>query len=222
MRLSMLPELTLPLLKASAKDFAHELSSEPISDLFGTTDGKAVGTYVEQKFRRYLESRFSFIPGNSASGIDIPELQVDLKATSVTQPQSSCPFKDASQKVYGLGYHLLVFVYNKTDDPAAQAANLNILHVVFVERGQTADWQTTKGIVDILDRAGNKDDLVAFLEERNLPLDEIGRNQLAERILHNRPGIGYLTISNALQWRLQYARVIGVAGKVEGVEDLHV
>jgi len=31
------------------------------------------------------------------------------------------------------------------------------------------------------------------------------------------PQIGYLTISNALQWRLQYARVIEQAGKVEGV-----
>jgi len=29
--------------------------------------------------------------------------------------------------------------------------------------------------------------------------------------------IGYLTISNALQWRLQYSRVIEQAGKVEGV-----
>jgi hypothetical protein len=29
--------------------------------------------------------------------------------------------------------------------------------------------------------------------------------------------VGYLTISNALQWRLQYRRVIDVAGKVEGV-----
>jgi len=27
----------------------------------------------------------------------------------------------------------------------------------------------------------------------------------------------YLTISNALQWRLQYSRVIEQAGKVEGV-----
>ena len=28
---------------------------------------------------------------------------------------------------------------------------------------------------------------------------------------------GYLTISNALQWRLQYARVIEKAGTIEGV-----
>ena len=48
----MLPELTLSSLKTSAKDFAHGLSNEAIPDLYGATDGKAVGTYVEQKFRR--------------------------------------------------------------------------------------------------------------------------------------------------------------------------
>jgi hypothetical protein len=60
------------------------------------------------------------------------------------------------------------------------------------------------------------------LEERNLPLDEIGRVQLAEKIMHERPKQGYLTISNALQWRLQYGRVISLASKAEteGVENL--
>jgi hypothetical protein len=216
----MLPNLTIPLLKAAAKDFAIEVSNTPIPDLYGTTDGKAVGTYVEQKFRRYLEDRYTFTPGNSASGIDIPELQVDLKATSISQPQSSCPFRDASQKVYGLGYHLLIFVYNKTDDNTMRTARLHIQRVVFVDQTRTADWQTTQGIAGILDRQGNKEDLIAFFEERNLPLDEIGRSTLAERVLQSRPAIGYLTVSNALQWRLQYSRALEAAGKVEGVEKL--
>jgi restriction system protein len=46
---------------------------------------------------------------------------------------------------------------------------------------------------EILRRNGNKDDVVAFL-------DEIGREALAERILQQPKEIGYLTISNALQW----------------------
>lgn len=103
--------LTLADLKLAAASFAREFSAVPIADLYGTTDGKAVGTYVEQRFHRYLSDRFAYIPGNSASGIDIPNLAVDLKATSLRQPQSSSPFRDATQKVYGLGYHLLVFVY---------------------------------------------------------------------------------------------------------------
>jgi hypothetical protein len=93
---------------------------------------------------------------------------------------------------------------------------------VFVAREQTADYQTTYGLREILRRNGNKDDVVAFLEERNFPLDEIGRETLAERILQQPPDIGYLTISNALQWRLQYSRIIQVAttSTIVGVENL--
>ncbi|MCW6036845.1 hypothetical protein K4A83_11310 [Spirulina subsalsa FACHB-351] len=58
---------------------------------------------------------------------------------------------------------------------------------------------------------------MAFIIERHLPVDEIGAEQLAERILQSPPSQGYLTISNALQWRLQYSRVIQQAGQVEGI-----
>lgn len=93
-------------------------------------------------------------------------------------------------------------------------------HTVFVERERTADYQTTKGILDILSRDGNEDDILAFLIERNLPLDEIGANLLAERILQTPPIEGYLTVSNALQWRLQYRRVIQQAGRISGVHRI--
>ncbi|WP_331710237.1 hypothetical protein [Fischerella sp. NIES-3754] len=75
-----------------------------------------------------------------------------------------------------------------------------------------------------MNRKGNKDDIIAYLEERNLPLDEIGRNLLAERILKFPPQLKYLTISNALQWRLQYSRIIDVANSKTdmGVENLLV
>jgi restriction system protein len=192
----------------------------PIGDLYGTTDGKAVGTYVEAAFHRHLEKRFNHNPGNAASGIDFPDLAVDLKVTSIKQPQSSCPFRSASQKVYGLGYHLLVFVYEKRDDDENRAARLSFQHAVFVRRDRTADYQTTHGILEILRRNGNLDDLIAFLEERNLPLDDIGRSQLAERILAEPPTPGVLTMSNALQWRLQYGRTIAVAGDQDGVERI--
>lgn len=220
----ILPELTLDKLKIAVKDFASQLNSRSIPELFGATDGKAVGTYVEQEFRHYLAERYLFTLGNAAAGIDFPGLGVDVKTTSTKQPQSSCPFSSASQKVYGLGYHLLVFEYEKTDNPASRMANLHILNVIFIEKERTADYQTTLGILGILQRDGNEDDLIAFLEERNLPLDEIGRRTLAKRILSDPPKLGYLTISNALQWRLQYTRAISfaVSGNTEGVESLYV
>jgi len=160
------------------------------------------------------------MPASSETCLDLPELGVDIKAPSIRQPQSSCPFRDASQKVYGLGYHLLVFVYEKLDLQDLRATRLSFRNVVFVSRERTGDYQTTYGLKEILRRNGNRDDVIAFLEERNLPLDEIGREALTDRIFREPPEIGYLTVSNALQWRLQYGRAIGVAGTAEGVEDL--
>jgi hypothetical protein len=181
------------------------------------TDGKAVGTYLEHKFTAYLAQKYNYQPGNSALGIDFPEIDIDIKVTSIKQPQSSCPFKSATQKVYGLGYHLLIFVYDKYDDSINRTGRLNMQHTIFVEKSKAGDFQTTKGIIDILNRDGNKDDIIAFLLDRNLPVDEIGLDQLAERILQSPPNQGCLTISNALQWRLQYGRVIQQAGNTSGI-----
>lgn len=156
-------ELTLAQLKVEAQNFAHEFSMVSIALLYGVTDGKAVGTYIEQAFHRYLIDRYSYVAGNAASGIDLPGLEIDIKATSYRQPQSSCPFRNASQKVFGLGYHLLVFVYEKVDQQQLRAAQLSFHNVIFVTRERTGDYQTTYGLKEILRRNGNRDDIVAFL-----------------------------------------------------------
>jgi hypothetical protein len=106
------------------------------------------------------------------------------------------------------------------DERKTRTATLNIKHVIFIESSQTGDFQTTTGILKILGNNGNADDLVAFMTERFLPVDEIQATELAKEILKTRPKVGYLTISNALQWRLQYARVIEQAGKVTGVQRI--
>ncbi|BCM93964.1 hypothetical protein IAD21_05859 [Abditibacteriota bacterium] len=179
---------------------------------------KPFGTYLEHKFKAYLSIKYDYDLGNSASGIDFPGLQVDVKVTSINQPQSSCPFKSARQKIFGLGYSILVFVYTKTDDPTTVSGNLNMNHVVFIEKGQTADYQTTTGLRSIIENNGNEEDLVGFMFDRNLPLDEIEAHAIAKELLMAPPlPIGYLTISNALQWRLQYNRVISQAGQVQGL-----
>ncbi len=213
----MKPELTIEQLCQEANKFAKIESSHNEPSLFGITDGKAVGTYLEHKFQNYSEQRYNYVTGSSAKGIDFPALKVDIKVTSNRQPQSSCPFKSARQKVYGLGYSLLIFIYDKTDDPSKRTGQLSIVHTIFVKDERTADFQTTRGIKKILHNDGNIDDLIAFLLERNLPVDDIQAHQLAEEILQNPPIIGYLTISNALQWRLQYRRVINEAGSVSGI-----
>ncbi len=123
--------LTVETLCSEAAIFSDAESLHPEPLLYGVTDGKAVGTYLEQKFRLYLKERYEFVEGNSASGIDFPGLLVDVKVTSIRQPQSSCPFKSARQKIFGLGYSLLIFVYDKTDNSTNRTATLNILHTIY-------------------------------------------------------------------------------------------
>ena len=94
---------------------------------------------------------------------------------------------------------------------------------MFIDQAVTGDYQTTRGLLDLVARGANEEDLVAFLEERNLPLDEIGRTRLASDILKEPPREGYVTLSNALQWRLQYGRLVDLASSAtppDGLEKL--
>ncbi len=210
-------ELSVKILCDEATQFSKIISDTPEPSLYGVTDGKAIGTHLEHKFRAYLSQKYDYEEGSSAQGIDFPSILVDMKVTSIKQPQSSCPFKSARQKIYGLGYSLLIFVYEKIDNHESRSGTLNILHNIYLEAYRTGDFQMTRGILGILENEGNKDDLMAFMFDRNLPVDEIEAENIADEILKNPPEQGFLTISNALQWRLQYKRVIEKAGNEEGI-----
>lgn len=213
----MLPELTVEALRKEAANFSVAQSSHNEPNLYGKTDGKAVGTYLEHRFQTILRAKYVYHEGSSAIGIDFPGLNVDMKVTRSERPQSSSPFKSVRQKILGLGYSLLVFVYERTDDDANRTVNLHIRHTIFVDAAQTADYQTTRGILNIIEREGNTDDLVAYMYERNLQIDEDDAFAFAEELLDNPPALGYLTISNAYQWRLHYKRVIEKAGNAPGI-----
>ena len=213
-------KLTLEKLQEEAKIFSELESEHDETSIYGSTDGKAVGTYLEHKFKDFLRQKYNFDSGNSASGIDLPELEVDIKTTSIFQPQSSCPFNSARQKIFGLGYNLLVFVYKKEDNQQTKTSRLYILHTIFVSKNRTADYQLTTSLSKILENNANKDDIIALFHDKNLPVDDILADSLADEILSHKPEIGYLTISNALQWRLQYSRIIEEAGNVSGIARL--
>ncbi len=218
----MKQKLTIELLKNAAKEFCTQESVYNNKDLYGVTDGKAVGTYIEHKFQDYLEEHYSYNKGSSAKGVDLPgdDIQTDIKVTSIKQPQSSCPFKDAKQKIFGLGYNLLVFVYDKTDDIATKSANLDFVSCSFLEKERTADYTTTYRLGEMIQDGANKEDIIAYLNDKNIPADEIALDQIAESILSDTPEQGYLTISNALQWRLQYGRIVSLTEKINGITKL--
>lgn len=161
--------------------------------------------------------RFDLISGNSAAGIDLPspEINTDIKVTSIKQPQSSCPYKSSKQKIFGLGYNLLVLVYDKKD--TAETSFLNFLNCTYVDKSRTADFTTTRRLIEMLKDGAIKEDILAFFEDIKIPGDEIVLNEIANEVMSNGVMQGYLTISNALQWRLQYKRVISLTNSVEGI-----
>lgn len=213
----IMEQLTLESLAESAKTFCQQESGVYKKELFGVTDGKAVGTFVEHEFQKFLSKRFDMVVGNSGNGLDLPSVNTDIKVTSIKQPQSSCPYKDSKQKIYGLGYNLIVFVYEKHDDAKRKKGMLEFQSCTLVKADRTADYQTTTGLRKIIENNGNVDDIFAFLVERSIPADEVTLMNMAEQILANPPKVGYITISNALQWRLQYKRIVELKEDIDGI-----
>ena len=90
-------QLTIEQLVKEAKIFCEKESNYKNPDLFGITDGKAVGTFIEHKFQDHLLTKYKYERDSSAIGVDFPSeiINTDMKVTSIRQPQSSCPFKSA-------------------------------------------------------------------------------------------------------------------------------
>lgn len=218
--INMKTVLTIPDLISCAHEFCEAENGVLREELYGVTDGKAVGTLVEHLFKIHLTERYDLTIGNSANGLDLPSVNTDIKVTSIKQPQSSCPYKDSKQKIYGLGYNLIVFVYKKVDDERARKVRLDFLSCTFIESSRTADYQTTTGLLNIINNNGNVDDIFAFLSDHKIPADEVTLNNMASDILKNPPAIGYLTISNALQWRLQYNRIVFLDEDINGITPI--
>lgn len=215
-------KLTIEKLIQEAQYFCIEQSKVQHKELYGITDGKAVGTLIEHKFQSHLQEKYELTIGSSAKGIDLPsdDILTDIKVTSIKQPQSSCPFNDAKQKIFGLGYNLLIFVYDKTDDLKNQAAILNFVSCSFVSRERTADYTTTYRLREMVSDNANEADIIGYLQDKNIPADDITLSNIAKQILKTPPHQGYLTISNALQWRLQYQRIVTLTEDIQGVEKI--
>jgi len=213
------PRLTAENLIEAAKEFCQIEKSNMHKELYGVTDGKAIGTYIERRFKNFVAGKYEVELGNAARGIDFPSpsVRTDIKVTSIRQPQSSSPFRSPRQKIYGLGYHLLVFVYDKMDDHRNRNSHLDFKTCFFIKDERTGDYTITYRLRQMIKDGANVEDIAAYLRDRHIPGDDWVHLRLAEEILQNPPKQGYLTVSNALQWRLQYSRVINLDEKIEGI-----
>jgi len=90
----------------------------------------------------------------------------------------------------------------------------------FIAKERTADYTTTFRLREMVKDKANEADIMAYLQDKNIPADEMTLSRLAEQILNDPPQQGYLTISNALQWRLQYQRIVSLADQVDGITKI--
>lgn len=97
---------------------------------------------------------------------------------------------------------------------------LEFVSCTYIDKNRTADFQTTTGLRQIIENKGNVDDIFAFLNDHKIPADEITLMAMAKDILNNPPIVGYLTISNALQWRLQYGRIVTLDEAIDGISPI--
>jgi methylase of polypeptide subunit release factors len=199
-------KLSKELLIKEAKIFCDEENITQHPQLTGVTDGKSIGTYIEKEFKDYLSSKYTFNMGSVANGIDFPDedINTDIKVTSKRKPQNSCPFTDIRQKIYGLGYNILLFVYdNDIDD----YTDLKLESCTFIKASETGDYNLTKNLIKMLKNNKTADEITDYLIECKVPGTYETLKNLACEIIENPPRQGYLTISNALQWRLKYNHV---------------
>lgn len=210
-------KLTINKLIKEAIKFCKQESNITHDELIGITDGKAVGTYIEHKFEEYLKNKYDVTIGSSAKGIDLPDrhINTDIKVTSIKKPQSSSSFKSIEQKIYGLGYNLLIFIYEKTD--INNNCYLDFKHCMFLESERSGDYNLTKILRKMIELGAKEADIIEILKDNDIPGDEEALKILAQRIMKNPPKQGYLTISNAFQWRLRYINAINLEDEINGV-----
>lgn len=197
-------KLTKDSLIKEAELFCARESAKNHPELVGINDGKSIGTFIEHEFKKYLENKYEFNLGSSAQGIDFPDsdINTDLKVTSSKKPQNSCPFMDVKQKIYGLGYNLLLIIYSKKDE--GDTSFLNFESCTFIRAEETGDYLLTKNLIKMVENNWDKEKIKYYLKESNLPCDDNTLDDLTDEIIENPPRQGYLTISNAFQWRIKY------------------
>ena len=84
----MKPKFTISKLIEEAEQFCIEQSKFQHKELFGVTDGDAVGVFIKKKFQKHLQRKYEVMIGSSASGITLPSSNIltDINVISIKQP----------------------------------------------------------------------------------------------------------------------------------------
>ena len=213
-------KLTIQRLQQEAAAFAEVESTYPEPTLYGVTDGKAIGTYLEHKFRAHLEVKYTFASSNSASRHRLSRFTGGHEGyrhhpAAIVVSLQVGKTEDIRAGILGSCVRLREEGRPEDDHRCSEYPPYG-----FRRRTPTADFTMTRLIRQHLEAGCNAEDLIGLMHDKNLPVDDIEANNIAQELLKKPCEQGYLTISNALQWRLQYARVIEQAGKMDGHSEI--
>ncbi|XHR27377.1 MAG: hypothetical protein ACFUZC_15690 [Chthoniobacteraceae bacterium] len=214
-----LSPITCDQLKTEAAAFAqaHTRHSEPA--LVGL-DFPVVEAYYLLRFKRELARRYELPEDPEEDGIAFPDIKVDVKFVNDRLNDSFCPMISRLQKVKGLGYDVLLFVYHQESDFAAGTVWLEIRRAIWVENYRTADWYATTSLLDCLAKKPLMEDLLSLFDDFPFMLHPGEAWKLAEDSLKKPPQQGYAAIGRASLWHIRWGRVISEAGKVDGIQLL--
>lgn len=119
--------------------FLKQLQSLEANEL-EVSDGKSIGTFIEKLLTVLLSIEQGCVfTGCAARGVDLPELNLGIKATSNRQPQSSEAFKNAYERILGIDNALLVFIYNGIEFASGAEENLRCIQYYLLSETNVAD-----------------------------------------------------------------------------------
>ncbi len=76
----------------------------------------------------------------------------------------------------------MVFVYDKIDNTKSETTTLNFVSCSFVSEERTADYTTTFRLREMIKDGANEEDIVSYLNDKNIPADEITLSNIAKQI----------------------------------------
>lgn len=193
----------LDLIKEFCEDIENRNVPEPRSDT-----SKRIGTYFEKEMRKWFNEKLGIeSEGSVAKGLDLPAFNVDVKTTSINQPQSSSPFDDPGERITGVDYNILLFIYDKHS--GEDGNQFDIKSCVYIPKERTADYRKSKQAQNLVSgfRRGELDE--KELREELEDLTGIGAisDEKFEKIKENPPKKGTITITPAVQWRFNYNKL---------------
>lgn len=176
-----------------------------------TTTSKKIGTYFENELRDWMESQRGIeSDGSIAEDEDIPELNLDVKATSESQPQSSIPMKYPLERITGMQYDVLVFIYKK--DRSVYGNKIDVVNCSYIPKERTGDHRKSEKARELIHKYKNEDISRDILKSRIEELTglshfegiELVTEEQLDDMIQNPPKKGAMTVSAAAQWRPSY------------------